>query len=90
MRLSPFFAATVAALVVITWFLWPFAAVPKDPVGSALAAVRALIFFLVTLGATNVVAGHLPVPLGQLHQAASRSELLLQLALVFPSVSICS
>jgi hypothetical protein len=27
---------------------------------------------------------------GQLHQAASRSELLLQLALVFPSVSICS
>jgi|HubBroStandDraft_6_1064221.scaffolds.fasta_scaffold278581_2 hypothetical protein len=63
MRLSPFFAATVAALVVITWFLWPFAAVPKDPVGSALAAVRALIFFLVTLGATNVVAGHLPVPL---------------------------
>jgi hypothetical protein len=36
---------------------------PKDPVGSALAAARAVMFFLLTLGATNVVADHLPVPL---------------------------
>jgi hypothetical protein len=47
MRLSTLLAATLSAMVVVAWFLWPCAEVPKDPVGSALAALRA-----VTLGAT--------------------------------------
>jgi len=39
--------------VAVAWFLWPYAEVPKDPVGSALAALRAVALFAVTLGVTH-------------------------------------
>lgn len=60
MRLSPLLAAACAALVVVAWFLWPFASFTTDPFGSLFSVFRAVVLFGVTLGATNVIAGVLP------------------------------
>jgi hypothetical protein len=60
MRLNTYLAVTLSAIVVVAWFLWPYAAVPRDPAGSALAALRAVTLFAVTLGATNVIADGFP------------------------------
>jgi len=60
MRLSPLLAAACAALVVVAWFLWPFASLTTDPFGSLFSVFRAVVLFGVTLGATNVIAGVLP------------------------------
>ena len=62
MRVSPVVSASLAAVVVIVWFLWPVEAALKDPVASAFAAGRAIALFAVTLGATNAVAAYLPSP----------------------------
>jgi hypothetical protein len=59
MRLSPIVSAPLAVLVVIGWFLWPFPAAMNDPVGSAMAAVRAVALWVVVFGATNSAASYL-------------------------------
>ena len=60
MRLNTFLAVTLSATVVVAWFLWPYTAVPRDPVASALAALRAVALFTVALGATNAIADRFP------------------------------
>lgn len=55
MRFRPVLAVSLSAMVVVAWFLWPYAAVPRDPAGSALAALRAVALFAVTLGATSMI-----------------------------------
>jgi hypothetical protein len=59
MRLSPIASAPLSALIVIGWFLWPFTAVMNDPVGGAMAAVRAVALWVVVFGATNSAASYL-------------------------------
>jgi len=49
-------AFPLAALVLVAWFLWPFESIAQDPQGAALAALRAIMLFAVTVGTTNVVA----------------------------------
>jgi hypothetical protein len=61
MRLKRVVSAVLATAIVVGWFLWPFSAAVVDPLGSALAAVRAAALLAVTVGVTNVVAACLPV-----------------------------
>jgi hypothetical protein len=56
----PLLAFALAALIVIAWFLWPFASIAHDPIAAVLAAARAGLLLAVTLGTTNVVAGQVP------------------------------
>jgi hypothetical protein len=50
----------LATAIVVGWFLWPFSTAVDDPLGSVLAAVRAVALLAVTAGVTNVVGAFLP------------------------------
>jgi hypothetical protein len=60
MRFSSIAAASLASLVVVGWFLWPFPFAVDHPVRSAFAAIRAVALMLVVLGATNAAACYIP------------------------------
>jgi hypothetical protein len=56
--MRPLVTSTLAALVLIAWFVWPFESIGQDPLGALLAAVRATLLFAVTLWTTTFVADH--------------------------------